>query len=371
MAKRRNTTALFEVIQKDKRFARKSNGEKSERLTTPSWWFKSKTIINNTPPSLPPHAAAPPATPMSPSVAGFFKPLKRNTPAVPSPKIVADPVVAAPPAVPTRIQPVEPSLHASSESVVLHEMVPMTKAAPPPVPARWDRHVADASAPVRGYASEAGRRGMDSAAIVKLLPFRLTLTSGIVALFAVLVAVLVIVIVARRGGLRPVLAGTSTAELRAGPAHPDVADGLDQSDPTDTSRANVLRDASEVTATTGLQASSGEMMNEPKPPVPLVVQDQRRTIGLNYVIVQSYPTAEEAKSACDALIKNGIFCTVEKSLKGWSDWYSVVGIMGFDRISSPEYEKYKSAIEAVGKQFAGTSKFKKFEPAAYRWKGAR
>jgi len=114
-------------------------------------------------------------------------------------------------------------------------------------------------------------------------------------------------------------------------------------------------------------------LNEPKPPTNMVVQDQNRTVGLNYVIVQSYPTAEEAKAACDALIKNDILCTVEKAPKGWpAGWYSVIGITGFDRISSsPKYERYIASIKAVGKQFAGSQKFKKFEPMAYKWQGER
>lgn len=122
------------------------------------------------------------------------------------------------------------------------------------------------------------------------------------------------------------------------------------------------------------------MTSPAKPAAPAAVPvipppaDGRRTIGLNYVIVQSYPDEKSALEAQSALAKSGIKSTVEKGLPGWAaaSWYSVVGTVGFDKIrASAEFDKYVRSIEAVGQQFAGTSKFKRFEPRAYKWKVAQ
>ena len=75
-----------------------------------------------------------------------------------------------------------------------------------------------------------------------------------------------------------------------------------------------------------------------------------------------------AQDAADLLNKRGIKCSVVNGLSYAPKWYVVVGFKGFDRVrNSPEYEEYVQKIERVGQEFAGTSKFKRFEPRAFRW----
>jgi hypothetical protein len=100
--------------------------------------------------------------------------------------------------------------------------------------------------------------------------------------------------------------------------------------------------------------------------------DVKRQVGLNYVIVQSYPNEEDANKARDALNQAGILCTVERGIPGWkSTWYMVVGINGYDKIRTKEFEQYIESINAVSAKFGGNSKFKKFEPQPKKWEGTK
>ncbi len=92
-------------------------------------------------------------------------------------------------------------------------------------------------------------------------------------------------------------------------------------------------------------------------------------IGVNYVIVQSYPRIENANEARDFLTRNGIPCTVEKAPAGWpSTWFSVVSTRGFEHVHTPECETFKHQIEKLGRQFANRGQFKHFSPQLYAWR---
>jgi hypothetical protein len=96
-----------------------------------------------------------------------------------------------------------------------------------------------------------------------------------------------------------------------------------------------------------------------------------RSVGLNYVVVQSYPEQQAAEDAQKALEDAGIPCTVVRGLRGFAapNFHSVVGTHGFSAIRNvPAYKRYEEAILAVSKTYAGTSKYKKFEPTPYKWK---
>ena len=99
--------------------------------------------------------------------------------------------------------------------------------------------------------------------------------------------------------------------------------------------------------------------------------NQARSIGLNYILVQSYPNEKLATEARDFLVKSGVPCTVEKGPKDWASdpsWCSVITTAGYAHIHSPEYESAARNITTLGGQFAGKAKFKRFEPHAYKWK---
>jgi hypothetical protein len=115
---------------------------------------------------------------------------------------------------------------------------------------------------------------------------------------------------------------------------------------------------------------SSRSFTEPRQPATHMVADTKRTFGLNYVVIQSYRDRQYAEEAKDLLVKNDLFCTVEKDLSfAGKGWYSVVGLTGFDRIKNVrEYRQYIAAIEQVGKQIPKNSRLKEFEPQAYKWR---
>ena len=106
----------------------------------------------------------------------------------------------------------------------------------------------------------------------------------------------------------------------------------------------------------------------PVPPPPAANVRGDRIIGMNYVIVQSYPEESEAKAAVETLRQHGIGCTVEKGTPYAPKWFSVVGVQPFDQLTgNPQYTAYKKQIEAVSDKFASNSKFKRFEPKPFKW----
>jgi hypothetical protein len=113
-------------------------------------------------------------------------------------------------------------------------------------------------------------------------------------------------------------------------------------------------------------------LSEPRGPANLMVSDHRRTVGLQYVVIQSYPPEEEkfAKAAVDLLNSNGVLCTLETGIPYAPRWICVVGIDGFTRVrNSPEYDVYIAKIKQIEAKAGGTSKFlKKFDPKPYPWK---
>jgi hypothetical protein len=96
-----------------------------------------------------------------------------------------------------------------------------------------------------------------------------------------------------------------------------------------------------------------------------------RIVGLNYVVIQSYPEQElaMAEEAVKYLQTNGLDATIEKNLPRWSraNWYTVVGTVGFERISSPEYQAYVRKVQDISNRYAKPGSFKAFEPKPYSW----
>jgi hypothetical protein len=183
----------------------------------------------------------------------------------------------------------------------------------------------------------------------------------------------------------PALADRSTEELRAGPAQPEVLDvhagsgdgagtmALASTDvpappPTPAQPASAKQGASNAN-TQGVRPSH---WSEPRGPATLMVTDAKRQVGLQYVVIQSYPPEEEkfAKIAVDLLNSNGVLCTLETGIPYAPRWVCVVGVDGFNRTrNSPEYDKYINNIRAVEAKAGGSSKFlKKFDPKPYPWK---
>jgi hypothetical protein len=99
-----------------------------------------------------------------------------------------------------------------------------------------------------------------------------------------------------------------------------------------------------------------------------VLPPASRQVNLNYVLVQSYGDEKTADEARDFLNKNGIPCTIERGVKNWrKDFYLVVGLQGFARISGPDYAAYRNRIESLSVQFASHSSYRGFAPQAVKW----
>ena len=168
----------------------------------------------------------------------------------------------------------------------------------------------------------------------------------------------------------PVLSEQTTDELIAGTANPEVLDIA--SEPS----AALVQRPELASSTAGLYPSRVNAAPTPDGTLPAttsVIDGSQRTIGLNYVIVQSYPEEADALKAVQILAEHRISTTVVKGPPGWAQatWYSVVGTKGFPRIRGvAEFDRYVESINKVSAKFAGRSKFKEFTPRAYKWKTA-
>ena len=192
------------------------------------------------------------------------------------------------------------------------------------------------------------------------ITFKVSYYSAIVTAFTVIVAIGLAFVVGRKMSHGPIAAtaSPSSAELRSQPAHPEV---LDLASAATASRTELITPSSD-------SAQLASIKTPTKLPAPA---DLQRVIGRQYVVIQIYPDKKSADDAAALLGKNNIPCTVENGLTGWatSKWWCVVGTTGFDHIrGNAEYERYEAAVNRVSEQFAASSKFKKFEPRAYRWK---
>lgn len=323
MAKGKKAAALFEVIHLAKKGPEKTP---SGALSTPKWWFKGRS------PSTP--AAEHTQTPIEESRAPEAPTL---TPSVKDESTGSAETVAS-----------QAPEHDEEREHVRYE---------PPAPIHAPRE--EIGSPPRR--SLGARIGLDRPQ--QLLNFKLTYTTAGIAAFALVVVVLVSFVVGRQlsGGPQRAGASASIDQLRAGPSFPDV---LKVSGSGGTSQE--IDEPASSDSTAARQA----VPTQDKPVTPAPGERVQRIVGMQYVVVQSYPDEEDAKQAADILTKSGVRCTVERGLPGWgSSWYSVVGATGFARTrNAPEYDSYIKAILDVNKQFAGSSKFKKFNPMPIGWK---
>jgi len=107
-------------------------------------------------------------------------------------------------------------------------------------------------------------------------------------------------------------------------------------------------------------------------PAPAVVPvNFKRTVGLNYIVAQSYPSKETADKAAEYLCRNGVPATVVPDLPVWAfkGWFSVVSTESFDRVTrNANLDSRLKQIEQLGQKFAKTSKFNRFKPGVYKWR---
>jgi hypothetical protein len=196
------------------------------------------------------------------------------------------------------------------------------------------------------------------------ITFCLHYTAAIIAAFALMVTVVLAYAAGRHNAAvsSATYAAASTDELREAPPTPgamDVAPRL--------SAVGSPQPPQQTFAP--LRVSDNSVSRAPFSSG--IDTNQVRSIGLNYILVQSYPNQKLAEEARDFLVKEGVSCTVEKGPKDWASdpsWCSVITSAGYAHIHSPEYEAAARNITMLGEQFAGKAKFKRFEPHAYKWK---
>ncbi len=84
-----------------------------------------------------------------------------------------------------------------------------------------------------------------------------------------------------------------------------------------------------------------------------------RIIGQTYFVFGSFPKASEAKRAAKRLEENGVTCTIEQNLPGWTKkgWYSVVSVKGFTSSKDAGYQREVKSLQA-----------KELDPRGYTWR---
>jgi hypothetical protein len=309
MAKRSRSVALFEVINKDKRFDRRGGG-----LPTPSW-FKS------TAPTPMPVVAK--LTPPAPAAE------KASAPVV-KPVVAPAPIAAPPPLVPV-VFPVVESVAAPTTApasvAAVSEIKPDENDSWPVVDTN------DGFAPIHQSAPE--KRGRGNSPLTKT-------SIGIIAASALLV-VSVGMGYARWAGRHPVADG---AAILKGPAHPEVL--------------NVA------------MVKPVEMpVAAPAPAATLAadVQTPARQIGLSYVVIHLYQSHRAAGQISEYLNAHGIACTVEHGIKTVRpEFYVVVGLTPFERKGTPEYVEYLKQIKLdLGKVTGSPQSSRAYRPQLIKW----
>ena len=231
------------------------------------------------------------------------------------------------------------------------------------------------SSPSRGRitASGGGRSAvhLDFDPDQKEFTLRMRYTTALVGLFVFAVVIALAYVVGRHISRGPQLASAANdshvTELRNQSPQPDV---------TEVRRARPSRPIeTPFQEPTRHVVSPGTKVHET--PVHSLVPASAETalpraIGLNYVVIQSYPPQEEktAQAALNFLNSNGIPCTLEKipEYNPRQGWVCLTGTAGFSKIRSTDFETYVAHIKELGEKFP-SSKFDHFDPHAYKWRG--
>ena len=215
------------------------------------------------------------------------------------------------------------------------------------------------------------RFGMRMDSDRQLVSFELSYTTALVSAFGLVIVLALAYVIGKHSAVRPLpaLAETTTDELRDGPIQADVLEVGPEvamaAAPSPTGKATPR------SATPAPQTARPTVLNAPKPPTTSYETNGKRTVGLHYVIVQSYPPEERqlADDAMKLLNQNGVPCSVETGLSFAPRWFSVVGYNGYVSVrSSADYDEYVARIEQIGEKFGSGVKFKKFKPMAFKWR---
>lgn len=117
--------------------------------------------------------------------------------------------------------------------------------------------------------------------------------------------------------------------------------------------------ATPVVATAAPTTAPVAQVTTTPPTTPTVAAQEGRIIGQTYFVFGSFPKASEAKRSAARLKENGVECTIEQNLPGWTkkNWYSVVSVKGFTSTKDAAYQKEMKSLQA-----------KELEPHGYTWR---
>jgi hypothetical protein len=406
MAKGKHSVALFEVIQKDKRFARKSA---PSPLKTPAWWFKSQeksaaasqaiavqrgarvdrdivasrasaldrsvavnrsATISNLPVTRTANDAAIDADSSNSAIDAYDESADENASIHFVPRQPVEPA-----AIPRQRQSILPAREnfqsrenlSAREYIQPRENAYVRENAQPRPAAQHREPFQSRELAQRDHAGHAHHGPLDNLLAAgknyfeKWRPYFSRASGSIVGIATALVVIGGISLV-RHFTPRP--AGAQTIYTLDGAKHVDIH-------PSVLDLSGSSRSASERSggaASSGASATNTASARTPLPtPAEVIPAGDTRQKDVNYVVIQSYGDETRATDAANFLNNHGIACTVEHGIKGWANLYCVVSLQGFTRVSGAEYAAYRKKIEDLNPEFAGTKKYNRFEPQAFKW----
>lgn len=368
MARQKNAAALFEVFHGNKQLQQREN----DPLRQPKWWLKKSVEPADEP------AAA--VDPNDPTTTPIKSPLiARRSVAERSAVARSEPAVARPEPAVARGEPARPAVAAPvmEKPAAAPSARPLVSSQRATLASRPAAEPARSRPAARVESTRSGAFEFDPER--REIRIRASLPVAVATAFGLFCAVGMAYVMGRHEAPGGEIASTETVSMQAveAPHRPlqspvlDVSRAGKAARPLDGAAPRAIaasrakdRDAA---PTTPLANSADGMHIEPA--AQTMTRFGPRTIGLNYVIAQSYPSHQTAAEARDFLVANGIPCTVERAPAGWSSqWFSVVTVQGFEHIHSEECENFEAEITRLGEKFAGTARIKRFEPMPIRWK---
>jgi hypothetical protein len=365
MAKNKRATALFEVMSK----AKLPNGKPGSGIPTPKWWFRStnRSEVRTLAPGQ--------------STAGLVAPPAAAEPA-PAPSSRVEEIRDESPADdPTDNDPtqVDPATLRMSRADRERQRERERATAAHSLASSLD--VPETSPTAPGPRVQPVEVSVDPK--TQQISLRLSYTSALIGGFAFLILIALAILIGKTlsRGPSPAIANTDTKTLRASPPTPGVIQVQRRTIEQPTARNDPPIDTAGQGARPVPGGSTGTRNPQPQrpayvdpqPPATFFTDDPKRTQGLNYAIVQSFPNKESAQKAADFLTTHGVPCTIERDLPRWplpwKEGCAVVGIRGFAKTKdNAELEAYKKTIGDLGVKFAGgKARFNAFDPRMYQW----
>jgi hypothetical protein len=363
MAKNKRATALFEVMSKAKLPNKPGSG-----FSTPKWWFRStnRSEVRTLAPGQSTAGAIPPAAaPAEPALAPVADDIHDDTDDHRS----ADD--------PTQVDPATLRMPRAQRDRERDRERERERSAAHSLASSID--VPESSPTAPGPRVQPVEVSVDPK--TQQISLRLSYTSALIGGFAFLILIALAILIGKTlsRGPSPAIANANTKTLRQNPPTPGVMQVQRRTTEQSAGGSNEPGETAGQGArptpggSTGTRTVPKPGYVDPQPPATFFTDDPKRSQGLNYAIVQSFPNKESAQKAADFLTTHGVPCTIERDLPRWplpwKEGCAVVGIRGFGKTrDNPELEAYKKTIQELGVKFAGgKARFNAFDPRMYQW----